>query len=543
MAGQMLLGFFLAILLGVGLLVYGLRGRRINRHPCCRGCGFDLSGTLPDGVTCPECGAGLKRAKAIRNGQRRRVWSVAALGAVLVLLPLAGISVTVYAVLTGTDIHRYKPAGLLLWEAKGSNEQTLAAVAKEFSRRRQAGELESDTIRRIIDTALAIQGDSGRPWSQEWGDFIEMVNLDGDATDEQMERFHNQCVSLTCEVRPRIPQGMPLPIKVKHQEVRLGSGSMVFAQAFVKSVTLDGQPIEAKIAPPDMANQFGMLNGFFPGGETPDGFPVWSEMVSGDASPWGMMMSMQMGEVPLLHLPENIAPGEHELRLVLHIQGQEMDMNSGIEWGGEDEPEDPASHPVTLTARFAVMPTDDTRIEIIEPTEELEADIRDAISPVSAWVYDGGFGGRQAQISLQGGDVPCGIAFDAFLRVGDKQISLGPVLRAPQTGPATKSPFGAGMMMSTDLSASIGKTDISDAKLILKPTPSLALNTTEITSVYGGEIVIDSLQIESMDFETEIQFDETDAESTGEDSSDSALGALGRFFLQRSGDEQDTEDE
>lgn len=545
MAGQILLGLFVAIVIGIALLVLGLRGRRVNRHPSCRGCGFDLSGTLPDGVTCPECGAGLRRDKAVRIGQRRRMWSVASIGAVLILLPLSGICVTVYAVLTGADIHSYKPAGILLWEAKGDNAQTLAAVAKEFSKRRQAGKLDSATIGRVVDAALAIQGDPDRPWSEDWGDFIEMVNLDGDVTDEQMQRFRNQCVSLTCEVRPKIAAGRSLPIKVSHDEVRLSSASMVFVQAFISSAFLDGKPFEPGIVPPGVTDEFSMFSYAMPNRSMGAGFPIWGEMVSGDSSPWGMgmMMSMQMGEVPMLRLPDDIAPGEHELRLVLSIQGQEVDMNSGFEWANKDEEEDAPRHIVTLTARFVVTPTDEAGIEVIEPTAELDAEIRDALSPVSGWVYDAEFGGRQAQISLQGGTVPCGIAFDAFLRVGDKQVALGPVLRAPRSGTAAASPFPAGMMMSTDLSASIGKADITGATLVLKPNPALALHTTEITRVYGGEIVIESLEIQDMDFESGVRFDTTDADSDEDEGSGSGLGALGRFLLDGIRDTQDPDED
>lgn len=544
MAGRMLLGLFLAIVIGIALLTFGLRGRRVNRHPSCRGCGFDLSGTLPDGVTCPECGAGLKRDSAVRIGQRRRMWSVASIGAVLILLPLSGICVTVYAVLTGADIHSYKPTGILLWEAKGDNAQTLAAVAKEFSKRRQAGKLDSATIGRVVDTALAIQGDPDRPWSEDWGDFIEMVNLDGDVTDEQMQRFRNQCVSLACDVRPRIAMGRPLPIKISHEEIRLSSGSMVFAQAFISSAFLDGQPLEPQIVPPGVTDEFSMLNYAIPNQSMGAGFPIWADMVSGDSSPWGMgmTMSMQMGEVPMLGLPDDIAPGDHELRLVLSVRGQEVDMNSGFGWENQSEENDAAQHIVTLTSRFVVTPTDEAGIEVIEPTAELEAEIRDVLSPVSGWVYDAGFGGRQAQISLQGGAVPCGIAFDAFLRVGGKQVALGPVLRAPRSGTAAASPFPPGMM-STDLSASIGKADITDATLVLKPNPALALRTTEITRVYGGEIVIESLEIQDVDFESGVQIDTTDTETDEDDGSGSALGALGRFFLESAKDNEDPEED
>lgn len=58
MAAQILIATLAVIALGLGMVAAGWRGRRLNDHPVCRSCRFDLSGVLPDGVTCQECGAG-----------------------------------------------------------------------------------------------------------------------------------------------------------------------------------------------------------------------------------------------------------------------------------------------------------------------------------------------------------------------------------------------------------------------------------------------------------------------------------------------------
>lgn len=72
MTPPILAALLAALIFGVALLLLGLRGRRMDRSPVCRDCGFDLAGILPDGKTCPECGSGLNRAKAVRIGRRER---------------------------------------------------------------------------------------------------------------------------------------------------------------------------------------------------------------------------------------------------------------------------------------------------------------------------------------------------------------------------------------------------------------------------------------------------------------------------------------
>src|SRR5690349_3923778 len=118
MLAPVLLSLLGAMLLGVLLLILGLRGKRLNDHPTCRDCGFDLENVYPASITCPECGSGLRRPKAVRTGQRRRRPILIAAGLLLLLTPGFPIALAVFAAITGADVNQYKPLGLLLWEAK-----------------------------------------------------------------------------------------------------------------------------------------------------------------------------------------------------------------------------------------------------------------------------------------------------------------------------------------------------------------------------------------------------------------------------------------
>src|SRR6478672_11344413 len=62
----------LAILLvGAILVLWGRRGRRVDDHPVCRRCKFDLTGRAADSNRCPECGGDLSRPRAIASGNRQ----------------------------------------------------------------------------------------------------------------------------------------------------------------------------------------------------------------------------------------------------------------------------------------------------------------------------------------------------------------------------------------------------------------------------------------------------------------------------------------
>jgi ribosomal protein L37E len=82
-----LLPFFIAAAVaGAGAVVYGMRGRRIDDHPLCRRCGFDLVGLPAGSSACSECGGSIVVRKAIRFGHRQRNGRIVALGMILLLL-------------------------------------------------------------------------------------------------------------------------------------------------------------------------------------------------------------------------------------------------------------------------------------------------------------------------------------------------------------------------------------------------------------------------------------------------------------------------
>ena len=436
MAGQFILGFFAAIGLGVVLLVLGLRGRRLNRRPTCRSCRFDLSGTLPDGVTCPECGAGLKRERAVRIGQRRRMWLVATVGALLVVLPTGAIATTVYAVLTGAEVNHFKPVGLLLWEARNADGAVAENALQEFLRRRRTGKLGDAAAQTVIEAALEQQADLERPWLEDWGEFIEFARVDGFATDEQYKRFCRQSIAFKCEARPTIPSGKPLPIDIGRRVTRLGRNSAISGKLHLVSIELDGE----SILPNDRAPAgYGPAAGADENGV--DAFeryvaqlaklPIWYGVAVGSASPYAtalMAFADDDNDALLLPLPRGIAPGTHEL--VLGLQLQVDDLNSSRSRRERAAAAESDQWGITYhRLRFEVLRGDMPAVEILPTDAGAEEAIRQSLHP-SATIVPGDESDRKFVLTLAVQDLPCDLAFDALLRSPGRQLLLGSVVYA-----------------------------------------------------------------------------------------------------------------
>src|SRR4051794_28985610 len=81
----------------IALLIAGLRGRRIDDHPLCRRCGFDLVGLPAQSVACSECGANLHDPRSVRTGHRARRGGMIALSLALLVPALLWIGAAGYA--------------------------------------------------------------------------------------------------------------------------------------------------------------------------------------------------------------------------------------------------------------------------------------------------------------------------------------------------------------------------------------------------------------------------------------------------------------
>src|SRR5438067_13324862 len=92
-----------AVLVAAGLLVYALRGRRIDDHPVCRKCGFDLFGKPEGSTVCSECGADLAGKRAVRVGNRRRRSRVLAAAAPMLLLSAGWLGAGAWTRVKATD--------------------------------------------------------------------------------------------------------------------------------------------------------------------------------------------------------------------------------------------------------------------------------------------------------------------------------------------------------------------------------------------------------------------------------------------------------
>jgi hypothetical protein len=198
-----------AVPLGVGvvLLARGWRGRRVNDHPLCRACGYDLSGTVgvpgvergagaaDEAAMCPECGADLAVKRAVRHGQRRRRPVMLGIALVLLVSSGGGLGTAGWAWAKDFDWNTVKPVWWLRWQAGSVNRRTAHDAWFELCERVKNGRLQDATVVSVYDQILARHADSPRTLSGgAWG-FARVAALSGAIDEADVRRLFDQILA------------------------------------------------------------------------------------------------------------------------------------------------------------------------------------------------------------------------------------------------------------------------------------------------------------------------------------------------------------
>lgn len=507
------------LLLGLILLIAGLRGRRLNDHPVCKWCRFDLEGVYPESVTCPECGAGLKRDGAIRIGVRRRVPTLILVGALLAAVPLAPFGTVGWALLTGTNIDTYKPLGILLWEAHHSDRGRLDAIAGEIADRILRQKLSPDQYQRVIEEALAFQGDPSRPWSESWGDLIERARLDGVLTSSQAERFRSQAAVIDLRVRPRIQAGGTTPVLLTLKEARVGSSSNLLMSVRVKGVKVAGTTAKWDHVVDGASRFFG--NSFFKDSNAVT-FTLQGSRAGGGLRFMGLG-GEGSGEL-LVEVPSDALLGDSSLQVALETSTGDGAITGGITIvngrvrRSSSSPSATTSDAVAAADVTVVGPRDPI-VTPLDATSESTQKLAEKLRPHQLTVGSaGGFfidrgpwneqgsGSEEASAVFNTKGIKEPIAFDVICRAGGREWKFGELDNGEKR---TSSSGLGGLTFKSSMTITInGKTvtnssssedgeqvggtweggDARTVDIILRPSADVAARTLDLDSFYGGSI-------------------------------------------------------
>lgn len=235
--------------LGAALLKLALRGRRIDDHPLCRKCGFDLSGAVglsetgspPAQSQCPECGSVVTALRGIRIGHRRAVRPLAVVGALALAVGILWTASICARRFGGPGLWAYLPTPVLIHQAERGDAPDQNAAIKELLDRLQAGSLTNEHLSTLASIGLRLQSDWGKEWNPGWAKFIIDADVKALLEREQMEQFALNGVELHVHARRSVHEGERLPIQVTATSHRLGAWPTGTVQVGVRDATATNQ--------------------------------------------------------------------------------------------------------------------------------------------------------------------------------------------------------------------------------------------------------------------------------------------------------------
>ena len=185
------IGAVTMLAVGVTLIGIGWHGSRVDRHPLCDRCGFDLIGSRRwETRECPECGSDVS-GLAVRVGHRACRPRPLYCGLTLTLPSLLVVGSMIYVYVRDVDVTPHKPAWWLVYEL-GWDSATEAVSFNELATRMQSGQLPDHYVAGVAEHFLERQRSIDVEWNSSWSAFIESAHSAGKLSKEQWSRYAEQ---------------------------------------------------------------------------------------------------------------------------------------------------------------------------------------------------------------------------------------------------------------------------------------------------------------------------------------------------------------
>ncbi len=479
-----------SLVFGAVLIVVGRRGRRLNNHPVCRWCGFDVSGTYPASYMCPECGGGLKRENGVRIGVRKRMVSVMVVGAAMVLLPLAPIGIAFYGLITGANLNTWKPVGILLWEAGMVGKPASEAIAKELVDRLTTNALDKEQEETVAARVVEFQKDLGFAWTDGWGQVCELLKARGGMTTTQwVSLTQHSLAGIRAEARPRVRPGEALAFRLLPTELRLPGTAQWSMPVAYESLSIDDRAVTLLSDVNHDALSYVRM------GRKQLGLFTWAS-----TGIVGVTGRLDHSTLPsgMVEVPKDLPIGTHMLNV--RVRGTLFNMAS-VGLGPRTFPNDKG---LVVSCPFEVV---DDKVASVQPVKPSVVEIERLRTLLATTVVrcfdlrgmngqDSGAGRSVCSINLTIPDMPSDIAcaFELFARVGGREVFVC-VLTSSEVNAIHQPAFGIERGTTKQFSLPSEELWTGPIDLILRPSAAVAHSTLDLTTYADAEIVVKGIDV------------------------------------------------
>ena len=480
----MMIWIVISLVTGLGLLAtwLGLRGRRVNDHPICRKCKFDLVGVYvpnneihggtgvspvkanEDSPRCPECGRDLNTKRAVRIGARRKRPFVLTSGAFLLLIAIAIGGAWGWGRASNFNWNTIKPTWLLMIEATGLDPDIAHAALGELIVRENANNLSDEHLAALAATGLERMKQKPNVWVVGYGFAVERAWTRDLMTEEDIETYARHAL--------RMELGAGAPVWRSSSGLHVGGSAEIF--------TSTGIPLHV-----NMLAQAGVSSRLFAVCEV-ERVAIDNEPIPIDVNRiWNVHIAGSGGGSIGFGAPVPVDPGNHELSIDVRVDVYEVPQPIGFMLRGafDTNPPPNAIHRGDYVERLrrtvTVLPDEARNISFV--TDD-GAGVRESLELVSPTATITG-ATCTVTFDLKVSSPPLDLAFDVFyVAANGDEIKLGDW--------TARSDSGSG--------ASFNRPDLdignpTGASILFRFNRELAIRTPRLERVWQGDILLDDI--------------------------------------------------
>jgi hypothetical protein len=418
------------------MLARGLRGRRIDDHPVCARCKFDLTGRAPDSFNCPECGTNLQGGFATEIGNRQRRDGLFYTGGSIALLGAIPLMTLICLACIKVDPIRLKPFWWLLRDAVAMDPRMQHNEDRdEIYYRVKNNRLSLGDDQRVVNVALKLQADLSKPWNPIWGDMIESLQSRGQISAVDWKTYLAQDEPATFQIRTKVARGDPIPFRVVGE-----------ARGATRTTTLRRLTVNMIATVPGATTQYPSWGGGFGSNFSLSGFiPI-------SADSW-----------------DHLQPGTHSLQIRFFNLASALAANPTL-FG-----------PVDCQANWTLVPNGEKSVQLIHD-EVLAAQVQKSLSCEIRIDSD-------ITVGIKSDGPPIDLAFAVSIRSGSKEWNSS-------SRPTIVIEKNSRNLFSTDCNFNYAPELIGQrVDIILRPSISAAAERVDIDKLLDHEFVIKDVLI------------------------------------------------
>lgn len=469
---------------GVVLLCFGVRGRRVGATWYCRGCGFDLTGVYSEGgagAKCSECGRELSGARAVVRGRRvRSGWKIV-VGLVLVMLAVGGGGVVGYGRAKGVNWYVHMPTWVLVGLADGWMGRARGPELSELVTRVEAGDVTDGDVMMLAERALVAQAeaaDGKRLWLMEWGDVFQRARDRVVIDAEKVDAFSYRAMKWGPGQRKKVAAGSTMSIRYR-------GGMALGATAFMGGGRLTLTSVE-------LVSDEGVVPMTEDSGKLPTLVNTYEQGMSGTTSSRSFASGMVL-RVPV------VPAGEYKVRfrgtmkpaVLHHRDAAPRPSNRQVE---ESDYAEATARPFDDTIEVEIVPEGTSPIAVVQDAKSVEIFEKSGQLSVARFVPEGkSSSGEYLRVYLSLPSTTHALSFEATLyevidgkRTGRMMAMGGSMMYGGQRRVAT----GIGDRKPSDHLAGAEFFDVE-----LKTNPKFAEGIDSIETVAGIRAVYRNVQV------------------------------------------------